>query len=525
MKIFFTILFVLLYTANVFSQTTFNKHIAPIIFKHCVSCHRDGEIAPFPLTNYEEVSQMAYTIRAVTQSGSMPPWKAEKGFGYFLDERILTQQEKDAISKWIDEGLAEGNPSDLPTLPNFPKGSQLGVPDLVLKLKNPWKIEGNSKDSYRNFVLDLPISEDVDIAAVEFRPGNTKVVHHALMWLDTTGEAKLRDDESPEEGYDGFGGPGFSPTLSYGGWVPGATSRFYPPGIGNKMFKNGKFLVQIHYAASVTEEFDQSTINIFFKKNEPAIRQIFETTMSPRELKQAFIIPANQKRQFVASYLIPIDVSVYALAPHQHLLGTAAKAYAVTFKGDTIPLVNVPKWDFNWQGAFTFQKLVKIPAFSTLYYEAEYDNTSDNPFNPNTPPKVVTWGERTIDEMFLCYFHFMQYEDGDELIELGPKKDTVSSTNQYPEIIGMPKAMITELYPSPIQTNSSLRMYIPYNAAITVNLTSLEGKNVATLIESQWFSEGYHSISLPFDQYISGKYFLQLRSPNGVHTVPVTIVR
>jgi hypothetical protein len=170
MKIFFTILFVLLYTANVFSQTTFNKHIAPIIFKHCVSCHRDGEIAPFPLTNYEEVSQMAYTIRAVTQSGSMPPWKAEKGFGHFLDERILTQEEKDAISKWIDEGLAEGNPSDLPILPNFPKGSQLGVPDMVLKLKNPWKIEGNSKDSYRNFVLDLPISEDVDIAAVEFRP-------------------------------------------------------------------------------------------------------------------------------------------------------------------------------------------------------------------------------------------------------------------------------------------------------------------------------------------------------------------
>jgi len=509
----------------VFAQTTFNKHVAPIIFKHCVSCHRDGEIAPFPLSNYEEVSQMALTIKAVTHAGTMPPWKAEKGFGDFLDERLMTQQEKDIISQWISEGMEEGNPSDLPQLPDFPKGSQLGVPDMVLQLKNPWKIEGNFKDSYRNFVLDLPMSEDYDIAAVEFRPGNTKVVHHALMWLDTTGEAKQLDDASPEEGYDGFGGPGFSPTLSYGGWVPGATSRFYPPGIGNKMYKNGKFLIQIHYAASVTEEFDQSTINIFFKKNEPSIRQIFETTITPEELKQPFIIPANQKRIFIASYLVPIDVSVYALAPHQHLLGTKAKAYAVTFLGDTIPLVNIPKWDFNWQGAFTFQKLVKIPAFSTLHYEAEYDNTTENPFNPNTPPKVVTWGERTIDEMFLCYFHFMQYQDGDELIELGPKKDTVSSTTLNPEIIGMPKAMITEMYPLPVQTNSSIRMYNPYNSSISVTLTNLEGKKVATLIESEMFSEGYHTISLPFDQYTSGKYFVQLQSPNGVHTVPISILK
>jgi len=520
LSVFFVVSF------HLHSQTTFNKDVAPIVFKHCVSCHRDGEIAPFPLSNYEEVSQMALTVRAVTKAGTMPPWKAEKSFGNFLDERILTAEEKEVIDKWIEQGLEEGNLADLPKLPDFPKGSQLGTPDLVLQLKSAWKINGDFKDSYRNFVLDIPIDKDYEIAAVEFRPGNTKVVHHALMWLDTTGEAMAKDNASPEDGYEGFGGPGFTPTLSYGGWVPGAASRFYPPGIGNKMFKNGKIVVQIHYAASATEEFDQSTINIFYKKNEPSTRQILEYSMAVNELvTKPFQIPANEKKAFKASYFVPLDVSLYSVAPHQHLLGTSAKAYAVTTLGDTIPLVSIPRWDFNWQGAFTFQKFVKIPMFSTLYYEAEYDNTIENPFNPNNPPLQIQWGERTVDEMFLCYFNFLPYEQGDELIELGPKNDTTISSVSNFEIIGFPKAMITEIYPNPAQSENIIRFYNPTYSTISVSINSLDGKFLGELMKPLLYPIGHHSISLQFKNILSGKYFIQLQSSNGIHTIPITILR
>jgi hypothetical protein len=527
MKIFFTIVsMVFVVSFDLQSQVTFSKHVAPIIFKHCVSCHRDGEIAPFSLSNYEEVSQMAYTIKAVVHTGTMPPWKAEQGYGDFLDERLLTQQEKEIISQWIDGGLEEGNKGDLPTLPDFPKGSQLGVPDLVLKLKNPWKIESNYKDNYRNFVLDLPIDQDYDVAAIEFRPGNAKVVHHALMWLDTTGESTSRDIAEPGDGYDGFGGPGFNPTLSYGGWVPGATSRFYPPGIGNKMYKSGKVLVQIHYAPSVTEEYDQSTINVFFKKNENNVRQVLEFPMSVSELEnKPFIIPANERKKFRGSYFVPIDASIASIAPHQHLLGANAKAYAVTILGDTIPLVNIPSWDFNWQGAFTFQKLVKIPMFSTLYYEAEYDNTTDNPFNPNNPPKITRWGENTSDEMYLCYFHFLLYEPGDENIVMGPAKDTTISSVNYPYITGFPKSSIVEVYPNPAVVQSTIRIYNPIESFVSLKVISIDGVAQQVVLEPTLYSQGYHSVSLSSANLAIGKYLLQLHSPNGVHSSPLTIVK
>ncbi|MAB73970.1 MAG: hypothetical protein CMC99_03350 [Flavobacteriales bacterium] len=405
-------------------SVTFHADVAPIIYAHCTECHRVGEIGPMPLTTYDEVFVYGEFIEYVTATDYMPPWTPDDTYSHFVGERVLTDDEKATLSAWVAAGKPEGNPADNPGIPSFPEGSQIGAPDMVMPMAEPYTHGGDMTDQYQVFVLPADPDNDLAIRALEVRPGNRTVSHHAILGLDVTGTAVNLDAQDPEPGYESFGGFGFSAESNFfGAWVPGALTLEYPPGIGRVIPAGADLLLQMHYGPSPIEETDLTEVNVFFAE-EPIEREVETGIMGPQHLDQFFFLPANQERTFHGTMDVAADLSLLSVAPHCHLIGVSWEVFATSPNNqDTIPLISIPSWDFNWQGFFTFPTLTKIPAGYTLHGIASYDNTSANPFNPNDPPQNVTFGEGTTDEMFFVFFDYVLYEEGDELIALGPSDD------------------------------------------------------------------------------------------------------
>ncbi len=421
------LLFSMLLTFSFVGQAqsvTFHADVAPIIYTHCTECHRVGEIGPMPLTTYEEVFGYGEFIEYVTTTDYMPPWTPDDTYSHFVGERVLTDNEKATLSAWVAAGKPEGNPADNPGIPSFPEGSQIGTPDMVLPMAESYTHGGDMTDQYQVFVLPADPDNDLAIRALEVRPGNRTVSHHAILGLDVTGTAANLDAQDPEPGYESFGSFGFSAESNFfGAWVPGALTLEYPPGIGRVVPAGADILLQMHYGPSPIEETDLTEVNVFFAE-EPIEREVETGIMGPQHLDQSFYLPANQERTFHGTMNVAADVSLLSVAPHCHLIGVSWEVFATSPNNqDTIPLISIPSWDFNWQGFFTFPTLTKIPSGYTLHGIASYDNTSANPFNPNDPPQNVTFGEGTTDEMFFVFFDYVLYQGGDELISLAPSDE------------------------------------------------------------------------------------------------------
>jgi hypothetical protein len=380
------------------AEVTFNKDVAPILFKQCSSCHRPGEIGPFQLLTYKDARKRADFIKEVTADRRMPPWKAEAGFGHFSDERRLTDEQIKTLAAWAEGGAVEGDPKDLPPAPRFVTGWQLGEPDLILEMPEYYTIPAAGRDIYRNFVIPMGVKEDRTVAAVEFRPGNRKVVHHALMFLDNTGAARKKDEADPGPGYSTFGGIGILPSGSLGGWAPGATARHLPDGVGMYLKKNSDLVLQIHYHPTGKEEVDLSTVGVYFTKK-PAEHRLIGIPLVNRQIN---IAPGDAAYRRTAEFTIPVETQVIGVFPHMHLLGREMKVTAIKPDGEKEPLVWIKDWDFNWQGQYRLAKPLTLPKGTKLELEAVYDNSATNPRNPNNPPQAVHWGEQTTDEMCLC---------------------------------------------------------------------------------------------------------------------------
>ena len=503
------------------SSYTFSEHIAPIIWKNCVSCHRVGEIAPFSLTSYEEVAENALTIAAVTKSKYMPPWKPSQ-YARYANERLLTDEEIQILNDWAQSGAPEGDPTKTPPLPIFPAGSQLGTPDLVLSMPEEFTVKADFKDEYRNFVIPFNFTTDKNLSAVEFRPGNASVVHHVLMWIDTTGKARKKDEADPLPGFSGFGGPGVDDAIVLpAAWVPGAVPRFFPDKMGVRIPKGADLIMQIHYAPSGSVQKDRSSINLFYSQDQ-FIRQIREAAINPTNLTgamMAFIIAPDTKGSFKGVLDVPYDFSLMSIAPHMHLIGKKVKAYCVQPNGDTLPLIEIKDWDFNWQGSYTFKKLIKIPKGSKVFYEAEYDNTSNNPLNPNSPPKLMRWGEKTTDEMFLCYFFGTIYLPGDENISL----ETQNTTGVYESVF--PEVSSANVIPNPAYHNGILQFSITKSGSFTISIADIIGNTRKVLLANKDFSSGTHSVEIPLDEYESGTYNVRIYNSTSNQFVPFVVIK
>jgi len=411
--------FLLLAFTSFGQEVTYHADVAPIIHANCTECHRVGEIGPMPFTSFEEVSAYGEFIEFVTSTGYMPPWTPDAEYSHFVGERVLSAEDIETLSAWVDAGKPEGDPSDNPGLPNFPEGSQVGTPDLVLSMPEPYLHTGDMTDQYQVFILPTDFETDVTVRSLEVRPQNGAIAHHAILGVDTEGIAAQMDQQDPEPGYESFGDFGFDAYSSFfGGWVPGTLPVVYPEGIGRVIPAGSDLLIQMHYGPNAVDESDQTELNVFFTEG-PVEREVETGIMGPWNLDEPFVIPANQVKVFHGEYPIWNDISLINIVPHCHLIGASWEVFATSSDGnDTIPLISIPEWDFNWQGFFTFPTLTKIPAGYTIEAIATYDNTADNPFNPSNPPQNVFYGDNTEDEMFFVFVDYVPYEEGDEDISL-----------------------------------------------------------------------------------------------------------
>lgn len=379
---------------------TFSHDVAPLLWKNCAGCHHPGHVAPFPLLTYKDAARRAKFLAEVTASRRMPPWRAAPGYGpHFINERRLSDADVRTLAHWAEAGAPQGNPADLPAPPNFPTGWQLGRPDLVVRMPQPFAVPASGPDVYRCFILPLPVNEDRMVAAVEFRPGNKRVIHHAAFHLDSKGQARKRDGEDGRPGYTSVGSPGFSPTGSLGSWGLAGYPRFLPGDTGMLLGKNSDLVLQIHYHPSGKEEQDQSEVGIYFCKK-PATR--FVTRVSARQTK--LLIPAGARRHQLEAQSEPLaaDVELCVVSVHAHNLARELRAWAEFPDGKKQELVWVRDWDFHWAERYELASPLKLPRGTVLRVEGFYDNSSDNPRNPNNPPKDVRYGNNLSDEMLGC---------------------------------------------------------------------------------------------------------------------------
>ena len=491
-------------------SVTFSEHIAPIIYNHCTNCHRPGEIGPFSLTNYNEVVSYGSMIQYVTDINYMPPWKPDPNYRQYQKENYLSAEQKQQISTWVNDGMPQGNPALEPPLPVFPTGSQVGVPDLVLSFAEAHTVPGNNIDEYIYFVIPTGLTEDKLIRSLEFRPGNTQVVHHTLIWEDTTGAAAAEDALTPEYGY--FGGQSTAEVLEQQqlpGYVPGAAPVIYTNGITQRLHAGADLKLQMHYAPTPIEQTDSSTINIFFENsNADRLLQTYIMVPLPGVLVNGpFIMPPNQVKEFHGTFTVPFDVSLYSIAPHCHKLGTHWKVYAVPPTGDTIPLVSIEDWDFNWQGTYQFRSLLKVPAGSVIHAFAGYDNTVNNPFNPNSPPEFVTWGEGTADEMFYLPISFLPYQQGDENIVF--EDGSVGNLN-----IKTVTDKLYPIYPVPASDLIKFGYTLETSGPVSLSIFNIEGKLVQQVHQNSFHLPGYHTKELNVSELTPGIYFLEFVKGN-----------
>jgi mono/diheme cytochrome c family protein len=380
---------------------TFNKHIAPILFHNCSACHRPGEVAPFDLLTFEVAHKRSKQIARVVGQGLMPPWKAEAGHGEFRDARNLTPEQVALFKAWNEAGAPEGDPKDLPPLPKFTDGWQLGEPDMILTMPEEFTVPAEGRDVFRCFVLPFNNDEDLNVRAVEYRPGNRRVVHHALLFLDSSGAARKKDEADPGPGYTAFGGPGFIPSGGLGGWAPGATPHPLPDGIAKTVKQHSDLALQVHFHPNGKEEKERSQIGIYFTKETPR-RSTAGLALGTRKID---IPPGDANYTVRDSMTLPIDLELLTVTPHAHLICKEIRADATLPDGTVKPIIWIRDWDFNWQDQYMYKEPMKLPKGTRLDVFFRYDNTADNLNNPNNPPKRVTFGEQTTNEMA---FLFMQ---------------------------------------------------------------------------------------------------------------------
>ena len=411
----------------------FSEDISPIIYENCTSCHREGQIGAFlPLTSYEEVFDNRYWITYAISGDDesrhgdpiMPPWPADRTYSTLLDEKYLTEDEIHLFLEWVDADASQGDELEEYPMPDYPEGSAIGEPDIVIQMEFPYFISGNYEDDYRCFILNTSFEEEVDLSAMEFIPGNLEAVHHAIIVAVPEGAADALDAAGPGYGYECFGDFGTTNISNLlGGYAPGMIAREWPEGLGQMIPANSDLIVQIHYAPSNTDQIDQSSINIFFKQ-EPVERYVQEHIM----INPTFILPPEQMTEVSSTWNINQDISLIQFLPHSHLLGKTWEIFATT-QSDTIPLIRINEWDFDWQFWYSPEYMIHLPAGSVVHASCIYDNTSDNPNNPNDPPEWTSWGDSTTDEMFFVPFRYVEYEEGDEDIYLGDDQSIIGDVN------------------------------------------------------------------------------------------------
>ena len=380
------------------NSITFTKDIAPLVFEHCVRCHRPGEAAPFSLLTYRDVRKRAAQIVRVTKDRFMPPWLPEPGYGRFAAERRLNEAQIAMLAQWVEEGAVEGDPADLPAAPQFLEGWQLGEPDLVVTMPQPYTLRAGGPDVFRYFAAPIPIGGTKYVRAFEFRADNARVLHHASVRIDSTSTSRRLDQEETE--------PGFTdqdlartnladPSGQWLSWTPGKQPYVGREEIAWVLKPNTDAVFELHMLPTGKPERVQAKVGLFFSEKKPAyvpsLIRIGSETINIAAGEKNY---RNQDR-----YLLPVDVSVLTVYPHAHYLCKTMKGYARLPDGTTRWMIYIKQWNFNWQEDYRYLEPVFLPKGTTIEMEYLYDNSADNLRNPNNPPRRVVYGPNSLNEM------------------------------------------------------------------------------------------------------------------------------
>ncbi|MBA3829154.1 MAG: T9SS type A sorting domain-containing protein [Taibaiella sp.] len=504
-----------------FAQSkVWSTDVAPIIYNHCASCHKSGGIAPFALMNYSNAFANATSMLADVKSGKMPPWPPDPKYSRLAHERLLSSAEINTIENWVNNGAKEGDPALAPPQPIFSnKGDLPGTPDLIAKIP-AYTSTASTNDVYQCFVLPSGTTVDKYITAFEAVPGNRGIVHHVLVFADTTGICRHLDSLTPEPGYVNFGGVGTNKAIMLGGWVPGGAPVQSPLGFGIRLPKHADIVLQIHYPKGTSGQTDSTEVHFFFSPTSTGIRNL---SIQPAlnyvtNIDSPLFIPANTTRTFTEHLVVPpIDISLLGIAPHMHLIGKNIRSWGVTPAGDTQRYIRVNNWDFHWQGFYSFRNLIKVPANSDLYASAYYDNTIGNLDNPSSPPKDVSGGEQTTDEMMLVYFVFTPYMPGDENIKIDSTTPVgITPLNYYRGF------QLFDPYPDPANQLLAVKYYSESNTEGMINLVSTDGRVMHTIkkgmMQQGYTAEYYNVADIP-----TGIYILSVNIAGGMLTKKVII--
>lgn len=394
-------------------DVTFARDIAPILYTHCATCHRPGEIGPFSLLTYDDARTRARQIAEVTQRRMMPPWKPEPGQGTFLDARTLTDAQIDLIARWVAGGALAGDPTTMPARPAWIDGWQLGTPDLVVTMPEAYVVPADGPDVFRTFVLPIPLATARYVRAIEFRPGNARVVHHANIGIDPTRASRRLDEHDAAPGHAGSMAQAAShPAGHMLGWTPGQRPRPVPDGMAWRLERDSDLVAGLHLQTTGKPERVQISVGLYFSDAAPR-----RSPVGLRLGSQTIDVPAGQRAYTIEDrYTLPVDADVIAIQPHAHNLGRRVDVQATLPAGDVIPLIAIGDWDFRWQDVYRLAAPLHLPKGSRIAMRFVYDNSAENVRNPFQPPRRVVWGQNTDDEM------------GDVWVQLVPRVDADVTT-------------------------------------------------------------------------------------------------
>ena len=386
-------------TKDATKDVTFSKDVAPIFYANCVYCHRPGEVAPFSLLTYQTARPWARAIKRMVAERRMPPWLADPHFSSFSNDRRLTDQQIQTIVAWVDGDAREGNPADMPTPPQFADGWQIGVPDLVLTMKEPFRIPATGVIPWVSIPSqDYVFPEDVWVQAIEIRPGNRAVVHHAVAQANSN---------TPGESLHLFS--------------PGMDAMIWRDGYGKLIRKGTTITFQMHYNVIGRETTDQTKVGFIFAKK-PVHTQVHTTIIS----NTAIVIPPMVNNfEAVAAYRFNDAARIHAFRPHMHLRARTGTASLISADGLRTVLLHIPRWDDSWQNYYVLAKPLKVSRGAFVEYVANYDNSPGNALNPD-PKATVVWGQQVTDEMHSVYMIWTDINDknrdDNEPIQISPNK-------------------------------------------------------------------------------------------------------
>jgi peroxiredoxin len=377
------------------SAATYCREIAPIFQSHCVECHRPGQIGPFSLTTYRNSASWSAAIADAVEDGRMPPWHANPKYGHFANDARLTDREKRLITGWVEAGVPEGNPADLPTPTSFPEGWRIKKPDRIVTMNAPFAVSAEGVVDYQYFEVDPGFTEDKWISASEIQPGNRKVVHHCNVFLkDPASRAEV--DETGELG-----------SYCLDAMTPGSPPMVLPEGTAKRIPAGWHLLFVVHYAPIGIKQTDQTSIGLVFADPAKVRKEVATNLISDPDLR---IPPGSPGHRVERTRRFDEDVLLLAMFPHMHLRGKAFRYEAIYPDGREEILLDVPHYDFRWQNRYELTEPKRLPAGTVLRCVAWYDNSTSNPDNPDPNVEVRT-GKQSWEEMFNGYHDIVLAEE------------------------------------------------------------------------------------------------------------------